>query len=240
MRCITSSQSLGKLGINTRFLQQIRPLIIKYSDLLQRSSFLIYLGQRRTLRSSYSRSVASIFLASLFSLQAFLISSSRGFFLGSRSITIIKSLILQSQDSLSSSSRIVGSTFFGSKIIRSQYYRRLLLALAGITPRRRLRASRIIALVLGLQVIIKLNQERNLAQRTQRQFSYFIIIKVQRFLQSVIILNSYLVPYSLGYYSSSALIITRSSLLYILQLYLGAKYLVEKNATSLSLLLLLA
>ncbi len=148
--------------------------------------------------------------------------------------------MLQSQDSLSSSSRIVGLTFFSSKTTRSQYRRRSLLALAGITPRRRLRVSRIIALVLGLQVIIKLNQERNLAQRTQRQFSYFIIIKVQRFLQSVIILNSYLVPYSSGHYFSSALIITRSSLLYILQLYLGAKYLVEKNATGLSLLLLLA
>ena len=148
--------------------------------------------------------------------------------------------MLQSWDLLSSSSRIVGLTFFGSKTTRSQYRRHSLLVLAGVTPRRRLRASRIIALVLGLQVIIKLNQERNLAQRTQRQFSYFVIIKVQRFLQSVIILNGYLVPYSLGRYSSSALIITRSSLLYILQLYLGAKYLVEKNITSLSLLLLLA
>ena len=148
--------------------------------------------------------------------------------------------MLCSQDSLSSSSRIVGSTFFSSKITQSQYCRRSLLVLVGITPRRQLRASRIIALVLGLQVIIKLNQKRNLAQRTQRQFNYFIIIKVQRFLQSIIILNSYLVPYSLGRYSSSALTITRSSLLYILQLYLGAKYLVEKNITSLSLLLLSA
>ena len=146
----------------------------------------------------------------------------------------------QSQDLLSSSSRIVGSTFFGGRTTRSRYCRRLLLVLVGATPRRRLIVSRIVALVLGLQVIIKLNQERNLAQRTQRQFSYFIIIKVQRFLQSIIILNSYLVPYSLGHYSSSALIITRSSLLYILQLYLGAKCLVEKNITSLSLLLLLA
>ena len=145
--------------------------------------------------------------------------------------------MLQSQDLFSSSSRIVGLTFFGGKITRSWYYRHLLLVLAGITPRRRLRVSRIVALVLGLQVIIKLNQERNLAQQTQRQFNYFIIIKVQKFLQSVIILNGYLVPYSLGRYFSSALTITRSSLLYILQLYLGAKYLAEKNVTSLSLLL---
>ena len=148
--------------------------------------------------------------------------------------------MLKSWDLLSSSSKIVGLTFFSGKITWSWYYRRLLLASAGITPGRRLRASRIIALVLGLQVIIKLNQKRNLAQRTQRQFSYFVIIKVQRFLQSVIILNSCLVPYSSGRYSSSALTIARSSLLYILQLYLGAKCLAEKNATSLSLLLLLA
>ena len=131
--------------------------------------------------------------------------------------------MLWSQDSLNSSFRIVGLNFFGSKITWSQYYRRLLLALVGITPKRRLGASRIMALVLGLQVI-KLNQERNLAQRTQCQFNYFVIIKVQRFLQSVIILNSYLVPYSLGRYFFSTLIITRSSLLYILQLYLEAKY----------------
>ena len=148
--------------------------------------------------------------------------------------------MLWSWDLLSSSSKIVGSTFFSGKITRSRCRRRSLLVLAGATPRRRLRASRIIALVLGLQVITKLNQERNLAQQTQRQFSYFVIIKVQRFLQSVIILNSYLVPYSLGRYSSSALTIARSSLLYILQLYLGAKCLAEKNATSLSLLLLSA
>ena len=148
--------------------------------------------------------------------------------------------MLQSWDSLNSFSKIVRSTFFSSKTIQSQCCRRSLLALVGIAPRRRLRASRIIALVLGLQVIIKLNYKRNLAQRTQRQFSCFIIIKVQRFLQSIIILNSYLVPYNLGRYSFSALIIARSSLLYILQLYLKAKHLAEKNATSLSLLLLLA
>ena len=166
MRYTTSSQSLGKLGINTRFLQQIRPLTIKYSDLLQRSSFLICLGQRRALRPSRSRSAANISLASLFSIQVFLISSLRDFYLGFRSITIIKSLTLQSQNLLSSSSRIIGSTFFSSKIIRSWCRSRLLLVLVGAAPRRRLRAFRIIALVPGLQVIIKLNQERNLAQRT--------------------------------------------------------------------------
>jgi len=58
--------------------------------------------------------------------------------------------MLWSWDSLSSSSRIVGLTFFSSKTMRSWCYRHLLLALAGITPRRRLRASRIMALVLGL------------------------------------------------------------------------------------------
>ena len=145
--------------------------------------------------------------------------------------------MLQSQDLLSSSSRIVGLTFFSGKITWSWHYRYLLLVLAGITLRRRLRASRIMALVLGLQVIIKLNQERNLAQQTQCWFNYFIIIKVQRFLWSVIISNGCLVPYSLGRYSSSALTIARSSLLYILQLHLGAKCLAEKNMTGLSLLL---
>ena len=148
--------------------------------------------------------------------------------------------MLWSWDLLSSSFRMVGLTFFSGKTTRSRYYRRLLLALVGVTPRRWLRASRIMALVLGLQVIIKLNWKRNLAQWTQYWFSCFIIIKVQRFLQSIIILNSYLVPCSLGYYFSSALIIARSSLLYILQLYLGAECLTEKNVTGLSLLLLLA
>ena len=150
MRYTTSSQSLGKLGINTQFLQQIRPLIIKYSDLLQRSSFLIYLGQRRALRPFRLRSAANISLASLFSIQVFLISSLRDFYLGFRSITAIKFSTFQSQDSLSSSSRIIGSTFFGSKIIQSQCRSRLLLVLVGAAPGRRLRASRIIALVLGL------------------------------------------------------------------------------------------
>jgi hypothetical protein len=51
---------------------------------------------------------------------------------------------------LSSSSRIVGSTFFCSKTTQSRCCRRLLLALAGAMPGRRLRASRIVALVLGL------------------------------------------------------------------------------------------
>ena len=240
MRCITFSQSLGELGINTQFLQQIRPLIIKYLDLLQWSSFLICLGQRRALQSSRLCSAANIFLVSLFSIQVFLISSLRVFFLGSGSITTIKSLIFWSWDLLSSSSKIIGLTFFGGKITQSRCRRRLLLALVGATPGRRLRASKIVALVLSLQVITKLNQERNSAQQTQRQFNYFIVIKVQRFLQSVIILNSYLVPYSLGRHSFSALTIARSSLLYILQLYLGAKCLAKKNATSLSLLLLLA
>jgi len=58
--------------------------------------------------------------------------------------------MLWSWDLLSSSSRIVGLTFFGIKTTRSQCYRCLLLALVGATPRRRLRASRIVALVLGL------------------------------------------------------------------------------------------
>ena len=147
--------------------------------------------------------------------------------------------MLQSWDLLSSSSRMVGLIFLNSKITRSQCHRRLLLVLAGITPGRWLRASRIMALVLGLQVIIKLNQERNSVQRTQCQFSCFIIIKVWRFLWSVIILNSYLVPYSLGRYSFSTFIIAKSSLLYILQLYLGAECLIKKNITSLSLLFLL-
>ena len=53
-------------------------------------------------------------------------------------------------DLLNSSSKIVGLTFFGSKTTRSLCHRRLLLALAGTTPRRRLRASGIVALVLGL------------------------------------------------------------------------------------------
>ena len=163
MRYTTSSWSLGKLGINTQFLQQIRPLIIKYLDLLQRSSFLIYLGQRRALQPSYLYSAANISLVSLFIIQVFLISSLRDFYLGFRSITIIKSLTLQSQNLLSSSSRIIELTFFSSKIIRSQYYSRLLLILVGVALRRRFRASRIIALVPGLQVIIKLNQKRNLA-----------------------------------------------------------------------------
>jgi len=45
---------------------------------------------------------------------------------------------------------MVGLTFFSSKITRSRYYRHLLLVLAGATPRRRLRVSGIMALVLGL------------------------------------------------------------------------------------------
>jgi len=45
---------------------------------------------------------------------------------------------------------MVGLTFFGGKTTRSWCYKRLLLALAGIIPRRRLRASGIVALVLGL------------------------------------------------------------------------------------------
>ena len=154
---ITSSQSSGKSRTNTQFLQQIRPLIIKHLDLLQQSNFLICLGQRHALRPFYSYNAANISLASLFSLQAFLISSLRVFFFGFRSITIIKSLTLQSQDLFSSLSRIAGLTFFSSKTIRSQYYIYLLLVLAGITSKRRLRVSRIIALVLGLQVITKLN-----------------------------------------------------------------------------------
>jgi hypothetical protein len=63
---------------------------------------------------------------------------------------MIKSLMLWSWDLLSSSSRMVGLTFFSGKTTRSRCCRRLLLALVGITPRRRLRVSRIIALVLGL------------------------------------------------------------------------------------------
>jgi len=58
--------------------------------------------------------------------------------------------MLWSWDSLSSSSKIIGLTFFSSKTTRSQYYRHSLLALTGATPRRQLRASRIMALVLGL------------------------------------------------------------------------------------------
>ena len=159
----TSSQSLGKLGTNTWFLQQIRPLIIKYLDLLQWSNFLIYLGQRHALQPSYFYSTANISLASLFSLQVFLISSLRVFFLGFRFITIIKFLTLQFQDLLSSLFRIARLTFFCGKTIWSQCYRYLLLILADTTPRRWLRVSKIIAFVLGLQVIIKLNQKRNLA-----------------------------------------------------------------------------
>ena len=142
--------------------------------------------------------------------------------------------MLQFQNSLSSSSRIIGLIFLDNEITRFWCHRYLLLVLAGVTPGRRLKASRIIALVLSLQVI-KLNQKRNLVQQIQYQFSYFIIIKVQRFLQSVIILNSYLVFYSLGYYFFSTFIIAKSSLLYILQLHLRAKYLVKKNITGLSL-----
>ena len=147
--------------------------------------------------------------------------------------------MLQSQDLLSSSFRMVGSIFLNSKITRFQCYRHSLLVLAGVTPGRQLKTSKIIALVPGLQVIIKLNQERNLAQWIWRQFSYFIVIKVWRFLQSVMILNGYLVLYSLGRHSFSTFIIAKSFLLYILQLYLGVGYLVKKNITSLSLLSLL-
>ena len=62
----------------------------------------------------------------------------------------MKSLMLWSWDLLNNLSRIAGLTFFGGKITWSLYYRRLLLVLVGTIPRRRLRASRIIALVLGL------------------------------------------------------------------------------------------
>jgi len=55
-----------------------------------------------------------------------------------------------SWDLLSSLSRIIGLTFFGSKITQSQYYKHLLLVLAGTTPKRRLKASKIVVLVLGL------------------------------------------------------------------------------------------
>ena len=147
--------------------------------------------------------------------------------------------MLQSWDSLSSSFRIIKLIFLSGKITRSQCCRCLSLALAGITPKKQLRVSRIVALVPGLQVIIKLNQERNLAQQIWYQFSCFIVIKVWRFLQSIIILNSYLVLYSLGCYFFSTFTIAKSSLLYILQLYLGAECLVKKNITNLSLLSLL-
>ena len=147
--------------------------------------------------------------------------------------------MLQSWDSFSSFSRIVGSIFLNNKTTRSQCYRHLSSVLVGTTLRRQLKASRIMALILGLQVIIKLNQKRNLAQWTQYQFNYFVIIKVWRFLQSIIILNGYSVPYSLGRHSFSTFTITKSSLLYILQLYSGAECLVKKNVISLSLLSLL-
>ena len=148
--------------------------------------------------------------------------------------------MLQSWDSLSSSFKIIGLIFLSSKTTRSQCYRHSLLALADVTPKKWLKVFKIMALVLGLQVIIKLNQKRNLVQQIWYQFSYFIIIKVWRFLQSIIILNSYLVFYSSGCYSFSVFIIAKNSLLYILQLYLGAEYLAKKNMTSLSLLSSLA
>jgi hypothetical protein len=55
-----------------------------------------------------------------------------------------------SWDSLSSSFRIVKSTFFSSKITQSWCYRHLLLVSVNTTPKRQRRASKIIALVLGL------------------------------------------------------------------------------------------
>jgi len=63
---------------------------------------------------------------------------------------VIKSLTLWFWDLLSSSFRIVGLTFFCGKITRFWCYRCLLLVLVGATPGRWLRASRIMALVLGL------------------------------------------------------------------------------------------
>ena len=148
--------------------------------------------------------------------------------------------MLQSWDLLNSFFRIIESIFLSGKITRFQCFKHLLLALADITPKKWLKVFRIIALVPGLQVIIKLNQERNSVQWIQYQFSYFIIIKVWRFLWSIIILNSYLVLYSSGRHFFSTFIIAKGSLLYILQLYSGAEYLAKKNATGLSLPSLLA
>jgi len=62
----------------------------------------------------------------------------------------MKSLMLWSWDLLNSLSRIAGLTFFSSKTTRSLCRSRLLPALVGAMPRRRLRASGIVALVLGL------------------------------------------------------------------------------------------
>ena len=102
-----------------------------------------------------------------------------------------------------------------------------------------LRALRSVVLLLGLYIIIKLNCERNSAYQTQHWFSCLVVINIYRFLQSVMILNGFLVLYNLKYHSFKALIIAKNFLLQILQLYFGVKYFIKKNATSFYLLLLL-
>ena len=148
-------------------------------------------------------------------------------------------MLLKLQDLYSSSSKIIGLTFQGGIITQAQWRRRLLLASLGFIPSSQLRALGSVALLLGLYIITKLNYKRNSTYQTQYQFSCLVVINVYRFLQLVIILNGSLVPYSLGRYSSKALIIAKSSLLQILQLYSSIERFAEKNITSLSLPLLL-
>ena len=147
--------------------------------------------------------------------------------------------MLWSQDLVSSFFKMAKLIFFNGKIIWFWCCRCSLLILINITPKRQLKISGIVALMLSLQVMIKLNWERNSAQWTRHWFSCFVVIKVQKFLQSVKISNNYLVLQNLKRHFFNIFIITRNSLLYILQLYLKAKCLAKKNATSLSLPFLL-
>ena len=157
--------------------------------------------------------------------------------LGSRAA--INPILLELRDLYSNSFKIVGLTFQGGIITWAQWRRRLLLVSLGFIPSSWLRALGSVALLLGLYIIIKLNCKRNSAHRTWRQFSYLVVINVCRFLWLVMILNGFLVSCSLKRHSSKALIIAKSSLLQILQLHSSVEYFAEKNATGLSLLLLL-
>ena len=174
-------------------------------------------------------------LISSFSQYPNWISSSSNFLtiLGSRVAT--NSALLKLWDLYSNSSKIVGLTFQGGIITQAQQRRRLLLASLGFIPSSQLRALGSVALLPGLYIITKLNYKRNSAYQTQCQFSCLVVINIYRFLQLVIILKGSLVPCSLERYSSKALIIAKSSLSQISQLYSGIECFAEKNATGLSL-----
>lgn len=120
---------------------------------------------------------------------------------------------------------------FSFSRIQYQNLRQLSL-LIGLLPRRLVRLSNFYPYLPRQYLIRKLNLARNLAQRAQRRFSYFIVIKYLRFLQLVSTLTSSPLLESSGLYSLKALTIASSSLLYILQLHSYRLIFFKKYTTS--------